>query len=163
MAHSAFIGLGGNLGDAQATLITAIQLLTSDRHIRSWRMSSLLETTPEQPLSPQPHYWNGVLLLRTDERPWALFRRMRQIEKKLGKSPKPQHAPRPIDLDLLWISGMRSSLPYLQLPHPRFMNRRFVLEPLLEIVPEIAGLPPLQEALATCPTDQKILQKIAYL
>ncbi|MFZ4099924.1 MAG: 2-amino-4-hydroxy-6-hydroxymethyldihydropteridine diphosphokinase [Chlamydiia bacterium] len=157
--HTALIALGANLGDPLATLQRAIDRLSRDRHVHSWRCSDLYCTSPVSSI-PQSNYWNGVLLLRTREPPWMLFSRLKRVERFLGRTrPKQRDVARHVDLDFLWSSQLTSKTPYLQLPHPRMLERRFVLVPLLELVPALPGLPSLQDALAACPSEQRILDR----
>lgn len=128
-----YIGVGGNEGtDPRRTLLQAIASLQGDPLLEEVRASSLYLTQPVSSL-PQPPYWNGVVEGKTALSPVELLEKLQKIERSLGKIPKAQEAPRPIDLDLLLHGPHQLGTPFLQLPHPRMRERVFVLHPLAEL------------------------------
>ncbi|MEO8098310.1 MAG: 2-amino-4-hydroxy-6-hydroxymethyldihydropteridine diphosphokinase [Acidobacteriota bacterium] len=129
----AYLGLGTNLGDRQANLLQAIQLLASDRVIIK-RVSSVWETAPREILD-QPIFLNQVIEVETDLFPRQLFDRGKQIERKMGRVRSQPKGPRLIDIDVLLYGNAVVSTPTLEIPHPGIPDRRFVLEPLAELVP----------------------------
>lgn len=138
MLATAFIGLGSNLGDRASYLHGALEALDRLPGARLARKSHFLETAPV--LAEGGPFLNGAAEIRTFMAPINLLEALLEIEKKLGRDrDSSRHAAlspaRTIDLDLLWYAGITLSHPYLQLPHPRIRERRFVLEPLCAIAP----------------------------
>lgn len=131
----AYIALGTNLGDREATLMQAITALQEHPAIEVLRCSNLYETDPVGYLD-QPCFVNMALAMRTSLDPEALLTVMLDIELRLGRERTIRFGPRTVDLDLLWAGGKEMNTPLLTLPHPRMMERAFVLVPLSDIVPE---------------------------
>ncbi|WP_055105419.1 2-amino-4-hydroxy-6-hydroxymethyldihydropteridine diphosphokinase [Paenibacillus ihumii] len=131
----AYIALGANLGDREATLMEALARLDAHPEIKVLRCSRLYETDPVGYLD-QPCFVNMAAALRTTLNPEELLTVMQHIELELGRERKIRFGPRTVDLDLLWVEGQRIDTPLLTLPHPRMMERAFVLVPLTDIVPE---------------------------
>jgi 2-amino-4-hydroxy-6-hydroxymethyldihydropteridine diphosphokinase len=146
----AYVGLGANLGDREATIRRAVELLRADSDVRVTAVSSLRETEPWG-LVDQPRFLNGVAVVETELAPRELLERLLGVERALGRSRDgPRFGPRTIDLDLLLYDGVRLDEPGLTLPHPRLHERRFVLEPLAELDPglEIPGRGSVQTLIA---------------
>lgn len=131
----AYIALGANLGDREATLTQAIAGLQAHPAIEVLRCSNLYETDPVGYLD-QPCFLNMALALKTTLVPEQLLSEMLDIELQLGRERKIRFGPRTVDLDLLWVEGREMNTPLLTLPHPRMMERAFVLIPLADIVPK---------------------------
>ncbi|MEF2968710.1 2-amino-4-hydroxy-6-hydroxymethyldihydropteridine diphosphokinase [Paenibacillus sp. M1] len=131
----AYIALGANLGDRESNLRQAVALLNEHREIQVLRCSDLYETDPVGYVD-QPNFVNMALALRTTLTPEALLKFMLETELKLGRERKLRWGPRTVDLDLLWMEGQTIDTPLLTLPHPRMLERAFVLVPLRDIVPE---------------------------
>ena len=130
-----YLGLGSNLGDRRANLERAIERLgASDLHVR--RRSSIYETEPRD-LAGQPWFLNQVVEAETSLFPRQLRKRLHRIERDLGRKPAVPKGPRIIDLDILLFGDSLVSAPDLEIPHPRMHERRFVLEPLAELAPEL--------------------------
>ena len=129
------IALGSNLGDRRHHLETAIDLLMP--HLRQALVSSFIETPAEGVTDPQPPYLNAALVGEAQLLPAALLKRLLSIEEQLGRTRPYWGAPRIIDLDLILYGDVELIEPGLQVPHPRFRERRFVLAPLAEIAPEL--------------------------
>ena len=134
------IALGSNLGDRSAILKEAI------RHLRSlhgggdgiFLVSSLHETAPVDCPADSPAFLNGVIELEATLEPMEILRHLQRLEEEFGRPREHEyHAPRTLDLDLLYCDMMSLSHPDLQLPHPRILERPFVLLPLAEIRPEL--------------------------
>ena len=145
------IGLGSNLGDRVRWLGDAVRALRGVVTIE--RLSSLWETEPVG-IRDQPHFLNAVLLGRTERPPRALLATLVDIEERLGRVRRERDGPRTIDLDLLAYDAMVLAEPGLAIPHPRAVERRFVLAPLVEIAPDLrlaAGGPTAAELLAGLP------------
>jgi 2-amino-4-hydroxy-6-hydroxymethyldihydropteridine diphosphokinase len=128
-----YIGLGANLGDREATIRRALNLLAVRGDIDVEAVSSLRETDPVD-YEDQPRFLNGVAALRTELPPRALLERLQDAELHLGRDRRgPRFGPRTIDLDLLLYGSQEIDEPGLRVPHPRLAERRFVLEPLAEL------------------------------
>lgn len=130
MPHSIFIALGANLGDRQANLQRARQLLAPQ--VRLLAASSLYETPPWG-YADQPPFLNQVLQGETRLNPMRLLTHLKKIEQRMGRQPTVRFGPRPIDLDILFYDRLVLDTPELTLPHPRLHERSFVLVPLAEI------------------------------
>jgi 2-amino-4-hydroxy-6-hydroxymethyldihydropteridine diphosphokinase len=127
----AFVGLGANLGDREAAIRQAAELLGAVR------LSSIRETEPWG-YEEQPRFLNAVAELETQLGPRVLLDRLVEIERGLGRTRDgPRWGPRTIDLDLLVYGDEVIDEPGLTVPHPRLHERSFVLEPLAELDPEL--------------------------
>jgi 2-amino-4-hydroxy-6-hydroxymethyldihydropteridine diphosphokinase len=130
-----YIGLGSNLGDREAFLRRALELLRAEPEIDVTAVSSVRETDPVG-LVDQPRFLNAVARVETDLAPRELLDRMLAAERELGRRRDgPRFGPRTIDLDLLIYGDEEIDEPGLVVPHPRLAERRFVLEPLHELDP----------------------------
>ena len=151
----AFVGLGANLGDAQATLMAARAELARlpDTMLRGF--SSLYRSAPVD--SSGPDYINAVALLSTRLLPHELLAHLQRIEALHGRERPWHHAPRTLDLDLLLYGEERIATPALTVPHPRLHERAFVLRPLADLAPAllIPGRGALADWLARA-ADQRI-------
>lgn len=134
----AWIALGANLGNRDAALRAALAQLQSP-DVRVIRVSSFFETDPVGGSPGQPRYLNAAAELATSLTPEALMQRLLDVERagKRVRDPHERNAPRTLDLDLLFYGDLVLDTPELQLPHPRLHQRRFVLEPLAEIAPDL--------------------------
>ena len=128
-----FLSLGSNVGDREANLRAAIAALSS-HGVRVKQVSSIYETEPVDYLE-QPWFLNCVLEAETELRPHELLQALRSIEAQLGSTKEFAKGPRKIDLDILLYGDETIATPELQVPHPRMLQRRFVLAPLAEIAP----------------------------
>ena len=151
-----FVGLGSNLGDREATILRALARLQDDRDLRVVRVSTLRETEPVGYLE-QPQFLNGVVELATELPARDLLTRLLAIEGELGRTrgDGPPLGPRTIDLDLLLYGDEVIAQAGLQIPHPRMHERRFVLEPLAELAPEVVipGHGPVETLVAELESD----------
>ena len=137
MLRTAYISLGANLGDRERSLRRAIELLSAREGIRVARVSSLRETEPWGPVE-QPSFLNAAAELETSLEPRALLDALLAVERSLGRVREgARYGPRTIDLDLLVYGDTVVSEPGLVLPHPRLHERRFALEPLAELDPDL--------------------------
>lgn len=130
-----YLGLGSNLGDREAMLRRARELLTA-AGINILRGSSLYETEP-QDLPNQPWFLNQVLEAGTNLFPMQLLSRTLKIEKDLGRRRTAVKGPRTIDIDILLYHRFVIDIPALIVPHPRMHERRFVLAPMVELAPDL--------------------------
>jgi 2-amino-4-hydroxy-6-hydroxymethyldihydropteridine diphosphokinase len=147
----AFVALGSNLGDREATIRAAVAELGKTVGVEVIAVSSLEETEPVGYVE-QPRFLNGAAELRTDLGPRALLARLLALEARFGRdrSAGPAQGPRTLDLDLLLYDSERIDEPGLEVPHPRLHERLFVLRPLAELDPalEVPGKGPIQGLLA---------------
>jgi 2-amino-4-hydroxy-6-hydroxymethyldihydropteridine diphosphokinase len=128
------IALGSNVGDRRAHLEFAIDRLRSI--LEDMTASSLIETAPVG-VGEQPAFLNGAVVGTSRERPGDVLERLHAIERERGRE-RPYHgAPRTLDLDLILFGTAVLDEPGVSVPHPRFRERRFVLEPLAEIGPDL--------------------------
>jgi len=133
----AYVGLGANLGDRLATLRRAVELLRATPGIDVAGVSAFRETAPVG-FRDQPDFLNGAVALDTDLAPRALLQRLLEVERELGRTRTgPRFGPRTIDLDLLLYGDVELDEPALTVPHPRLHERRFALEPLVELQPAL--------------------------
>ena len=132
-----YIALGGNLGDRRANLDRAVELLSLDPAVEVLAVSSLRETDPVG-YEDQPRFLNGAVAAETALSPRELLDLLLAVERELGRERTgPRHGPRTVDLDLLLYGDELVDEPGLTVPHPRLDERRFVLEPLAELDPEL--------------------------
>ena len=127
----AYVGLGSNLGDREATIRRAIAALPGVIAV-----SELRETDPVG-VTEQPAFLNGAVALETELSPRELLDSLLAVERELGRERRERWGPRTIDLDLLLYGGETVDEPGLTVPHPSLHERRFVLEPLAELDPEL--------------------------
>jgi 2-amino-4-hydroxy-6-hydroxymethyldihydropteridine diphosphokinase len=145
-----YIGLGANLGEREATIRQALELLSASGEVEIAAVSSLRETDPVG-YEDQPKFLNGAAAVRTELGPRALLARLKDVERRLGRDRSgPRFGPRTIDLDLLLYGDETLDEPDLQVPHPRMHERRFVLEPLADLDPDalVPGLGRVSQLLA---------------
>jgi 2-amino-4-hydroxy-6-hydroxymethyldihydropteridine diphosphokinase len=116
-----------------------VSLLDETDGITVRTRSSVYETEPVGEVLDQRDFYNAVVRVETDLEPRDLLSACKAVEGELGREPSGiRHGPRPIDVDLLLMGDVASDEPDLVLPHPEMARRRFVLEPLLEIDPELS-------------------------
>jgi len=157
----AIIALGSNLGDSQQNILEAMTRLQRFSDTPTLK-SSLWQTTPVDCPPDSPMFLNAVvgLVPRKGETPESLLQKLRELEKEFGRRPKTiLNEPRSLDLDLVVFGSETRSTPELILPHPRAHERRFVLQPLSEIAPELI-LPGqgrnVVQLLAGLPSDETV-------
>ena len=142
--HTAYVALGSNLGDKEANLRKALELL-EERGVEVVKTSSFICTEPYG-VTDQPQFLNGVCEVRTSLVPLALLHTLLEIEQEMGRVRLRHWGERNIDLDLLLYEDVVMDTPELKLPHPDMQNRDFVLLPLAEIAPELVH-PILQKSI----------------
>ncbi|MGH3091966.1 MAG: 2-amino-4-hydroxy-6-hydroxymethyldihydropteridine diphosphokinase [Gaiellaceae bacterium] len=135
----AYVGLGANLGDREGAIRSALDLLGAEAGIEVVAVSRLRETDPVGYLD-QPRFLNGAAALETDLAAGVLLARLLDVERWLGRerTGEERFGPRSIDLDLLLYGQEEIDEPGLTVPHPRLAERRFALEPLHELDPDLA-------------------------
>ncbi|HWI16932.1 MAG TPA: 2-amino-4-hydroxy-6-hydroxymethyldihydropteridine diphosphokinase [Vicinamibacterales bacterium] len=128
------IALGSNLGDREANLAFGLSALPG--FITSLKQSTWHDTEPFGVSPDQPRYLNGVVIGETELTARELLDRLLAIEQEAGRKRPSAMAPRTLDLDLILYGDKKIEEPGLAVPHPRFRERRFVLEPLAEVAPD---------------------------
>jgi len=129
------VALGSNLGDREATLVAALDALRA--LIPDLRASTFHDTAPVGVPSPQSRYLNAAAVGTTTLSARAFLDALLAIEQRFGRERAFQNAPRTLDLDLVLYGRDVIDQPGLVVPHPRFRDRAFVLEPLVEIAPQM--------------------------
>jgi 2-amino-4-hydroxy-6-hydroxymethyldihydropteridine diphosphokinase len=134
----AYVGLGSNLGDREATIRRAVELLAERPGIEVVAVSTLRETDPVG-YEDQPRFLNGAVALEVELTGRGLLDELLEVERALGRDRQREArwGPRTIDLDLLLYGGETVDEPGLTVPHPRLAERQFVLEPLHELDPDL--------------------------
>jgi 2-amino-4-hydroxy-6-hydroxymethyldihydropteridine diphosphokinase len=151
-----YLGLGSNVGDRLANLRAARDSLVL-HEVAVEASSSVYETAPQGEITEQPDFLNAALRIRTALGPEELLEAAKRVERDLGRDPGgARHGPRAIDVDVLLLADVEYSSDRLSLPHREVASRRFVLEPLLELDPDLTlpdGTPlaPLLDAVADQP------------
>ncbi len=134
--HVAYLGLGSNLGDSLNTISTAIAALDALADSRVVACSQAYHSTPWGVVD-QPDFINAVVALETRLTPLQLLAQTQALEKNLGRQPSRRWGERVIDIDILLYGHHWLNTPDLTIPHPWLSQRAFVLQPLLEIAPDI--------------------------
>lgn len=135
MKHEAFVALGSNLNDPVKQVEQAIEAINKLPGTQVIKRSSLYETEPVGFLD-QPHFINAVIKIETELSPQILLKALLQIETNQGRIRTIKNGPRTLDCDLILYAGVTLNSKELTLPHPRMLERDFVLKPLAEIEPE---------------------------
>ena len=138
----AYVALGSNLGDREATIRAAVAALEAEEGVRVVAVSRLIDTEPVG-IVDQPRFLNGVAAVETELPARDLLALLLEVERRFGRvrdSARP-HGPRTLDLDLVLYGDETIAEPGLSVPHPRLHERAFVLGPLAEIAPglEVPG------------------------
>ena len=141
----AWLALGANLGDAQATIRQAIAAVQNWPHTRLLKASSLYRTAPVD--ADGPDYINAVVEVQTWLSPLGLLHHCQLQEQAAGRQRPYRNAPRTLDMDIVLYADQHVDLPELTVPHPRMWQRAFVLVPLAEIAPEKVSRQQLQTVL----------------
>ena len=133
----AFVGLGSNLGDREAMLRQALELLALEPGLEVRHVSTFRETEPVG-FTDQPRFLNAAAEVETELSAPELLARLLDVERRLGRvRGGPRFGPRTIDLDLLVYGDAVVDDPELRVPHPRLHEREFVLQPLAELDPAL--------------------------
>jgi 2-amino-4-hydroxy-6-hydroxymethyldihydropteridine diphosphokinase len=134
MPHLVYLSLGSNVGDREAQLREAQTRLGAVGRVVA--VSSFYETEPVE-FTRQPWFLNCALALETRKTPQQLIAAILRIEEGMGRRRVQKKGPRSIDIDILLFDDVILDPPELTIPHPALHQRRFVLEPLAEIAPEV--------------------------
>jgi len=130
------IAVGSNLGERRFNIESAIRRVRTLANTRVLQVSSIMESAPEGGPAQGP-YLNAVFTIQTDLTPYQLLQELQRIESLLGRVRTVVNGPRTIDLDILTYGDVRMIEPALCIPHPRMLQRDFVMVPLKEIAPEM--------------------------
>jgi 2-amino-4-hydroxy-6-hydroxymethyldihydropteridine diphosphokinase len=135
MKMTVYLSLGSNIGDRQANLQEAIQRLEELGAVQT--VSSFYETEPVEVEHQQSWFLNCTIKMETDLTAEEFLRRMLAVELAMGRRRIEPKGPRTIDIDIIFFGDTVLDTPELTVPHPAMQQRRFVLEPLAEIAPEV--------------------------
>lgn len=151
MEHKVFVGLGSNLADPHAQVLQAMRELANLPQVRVVSCSSLYRSAPVGYVD-QPDFINAVAQLQTSLSPRAVLDALLALEQRCGRTREFINAPRTLDLDVLLYDDLQLHEHGLTIPHPQMHLRAFVLQPLLEIMPEcfIPGVGAAFEAAVGC-------------
>ena len=142
-----YLSLGSNLGDRQANLRNATGRLLDLGYVQE--VSSLYETEPVE-FTDQPWFLNCAVAMRTELIPREFLAGILEIERSMGRQRTQPKGPRIIDIDILLFGAATINTPQLTVPHPAMAERRFVLEPLAEIAPDVKHPVAEEDACANC-------------
>ncbi len=134
---TAYIALGGNLGDPPESFALALKILSAHPKIEEVKQSNLYLSAPLGTSEPQPDYINTVARLKTTLSAQALLQLLLSIETQLGRVRTHLKSPRTLDLDLLLYAEEEIKEEHLTVPHPRMHERAFVLLPLFDLAPDL--------------------------
>ena len=134
MKKTAYLSLGSNIGDRRANLRNAIGKLLNLGKLLA--VSSFYETEPVE-FTDQPSFLNCAVALQTELSAEDFLTEILAIEREMGRKRTQPKGPRTIDIDILLFGNARIDTPKLTVPHPAMQQRRFVLEPLAEIAPDV--------------------------
>ena len=158
---TAYILIGGNIGDRFANLLTAKELI--NKQCGTIIKESSVYQTAAWGLKEQPDFLNQVLILSTTLNPETLMRSLLSVEETMGRKRSIKFGPRIIDLDILLINDFLIESEFLTVPHPALQQRKFALIPLNEVAPDL--LHPVEnktinQLLTEC-NDELVVQKIS--
>ncbi len=158
-----YVSLGSNVGEREQNLQRALVALEREQ-IHVVRRSSIYETEPQDVVG-QPWFLNMVAECETSCFPLQLLGVLLRIERELGRvrgGGTVRRGPRTIDIDILLFGNLLMETPELTIPHPRMCERRFVLEPLMEIAPDLRD-PGTRELLSDhlCKVDRQVVRRIS--
>ena len=156
MKQVAYLSLGSNLGDREQNLRGAIRQASALGRLVA--VSSFYETEPVE-FTDQPCFLNCVIALETTAEPAELMAELLRIEHEMGRQRVLKKGPRSIDIDILLFGDDVVNTPELTIPHPEMARRRFVLQPLAEIAPELlhpVSQKTVTQILAELPAGQRV-------
>lgn len=129
-----FLGIGSNLGDRRKNIRLALQEISALEGTKILKISRIIETRPVGGVPAQGKFLNAALKIKTSLSPVKLLKKLKGIEKKLGRKKTVRYGPRVIDLDILFYADRIISRKELKVPHPKIFERDFVIRPLSEVI-----------------------------
>ncbi|MFA5090953.1 MAG: 2-amino-4-hydroxy-6-hydroxymethyldihydropteridine diphosphokinase [Candidatus Omnitrophota bacterium] len=129
-----YLGIGSNLGNRRRNIRLALARVNSLETTKVVKVSRLMETEPIGGPGGQGKFLNAAAEIATSLGPVLLLRKLKEIEKGLGRKKAIRYGPRQIDLDIIFYGDRVINTPALKVPHPKAFDRGFVIEPLLEIL-----------------------------
>ena len=162
--NTVYLGLGSNLGDRKSNMRAAIEAVRHDPNCDVTAVSALYQTAPVG-VTDQPDFLNAVIAARTTLPPSDLLKLCRDVEYSIGRKRTIRWGPRVIDIDILLYEDRILSGKDLAIPHPRIVERAFVLVPLAEIAPDVVlqrGLTAQQAARAIDRTGVERIEQASW-
>ena len=129
-----YLGIGSNLGNRTQNLKLVLRRIDNLKNTKLLKVSKIIETLPLGGPAHQGKFLNAALKIKTSLSPIALLKNLKEIEKELGRAKSVRWSPRPIDIDILLYNDTIIKSKELTIPHPRMMQRDFVLKPLAGIL-----------------------------
>ncbi len=129
-----YLGIGTNLGNRRKNIKLAVKKINALKDTRVYKKSEIIETFPVGGPARQCNYLNAALKIGTKFSPINLLKKLKKIEKELGRAKTARFGPRVIDLDILLYGDTILRTKVLTIPHPRMFGRDFVIKPLLEVI-----------------------------
>lgn len=129
-----YLGIGSNLGNRRQNIKSAIESIAALPQTKILQTSAIMESLAQGGPKDQPKFFNACLKIKTSLSVFALLKRIKLIEKELGRRKSLRWGPRVIDIDILFYGGKFINTRRLKIPHPRIFEREFVLKPLLEVL-----------------------------
>lgn len=129
-----YLGIGTNLGNRRKNIELALQKIHTLQDTKAIKFSKVRETNPLGGPVGQPKFLNAALKIETSLPPAILLKKLKIIEKELGRTKSMRNGPRIIDLDILFYGSKIVNRKELKIPHPKVFQREFVIRPLLEIL-----------------------------
>jgi len=129
-----YLGIGSNSGQRRKNIRSAIDKINALKDTKVIRSSRIIESNPLGGPVGQGKFLNAALKIKTNITPFTLLKKLKQIEKELGRKETIRYGPRTIDLDILFYADKIINTKRLILPHPRIFEREFVMKPLLEVI-----------------------------
>lgn len=129
-----YLGIGSNLGNRKKNISRALDKLKVLKGTKIVKLSGIIETLPVGGPNSQGKFLNACLKIETELSPIKLLKKLKDIERSLGRAKTVRFGPRPIDLDILLYANTIINRANLKVPHPRMLERSFVLQPLAEVL-----------------------------
>ena len=129
-----YLGIGSNLGNRHSYIRTAINKINALKDTKVLKVSSLIETYPVGGPAGQRKFLNGAIRIKTSLPSATLLKKLKKIERELGRKKTVRNGPRKIDLDILLYGNQIIYTKQLKVPHPRMFERKFVIEPLDQVI-----------------------------
>ncbi len=132
--YTCYIGVGANLGDRRKNIKSAVRKIIALKKTKVIKVSKLIKSDPVGGPFGQGKFLNGALKIQTNLSPLTLLKKLKNIERELGRVKTVRNGPRVIDLDILLYADRIINTKELTIPHTRIFSRGFVIKPLLEVI-----------------------------